>query len=459
MIKFLRKNSKIVKIFSLILIIFLLFVAQNHDVNAPSIPAFENLVVNVGADASTLNFNWLCDAEILGTPTVKILGIQKPFVGIQGLVDENTKYNKVIVTGLDSDMTYQCQVSSDGINYSETYILKTSSLDSFTFAVVGDPQIGASSNLFNDSANWAITVNEIKNHGAFFIIGVGDQVDYQGDESGSAILRQQYSNFIDGLTQERRLMPYAATIGNHEGYRASWIGREMFNYCYNIANKSTDVVLYDFKLVNYYYIYNNTLFVVLDTAPYPNPADTAFTKSLVDEYDKILSKATTAFANQYNWLVVQTHKSVQCNPADYMVDDIEAYSRAGFEDVMTKYDVDLVLAGHAHSYIRTYPFKSNATAIGTGGPMITDGITIDVNNLCDDLMDPDGTVYMVLNSASGSEFYDIDTTPKLTSKIEVQNYIPQYTIINVMNQQMIVTTYEVGFATPVDYFTITKTKK
>ena len=124
---------------------------------------------------------------------------------------------------------------------------------------------------------------------------------------------------------------------------------------------------------------------------------------------------------------------------------------------MTKYNVDLVLAGHTHSYVRSYPFKSNASIVGSGGPTRKDGITIDRENMDDELINPDGTVYMILNSASGSEFYNIQSTSKLTSKIERQNYVAQYTIINVTNEKLTVNTYEVGFTAPIDSFMIIKT--
>lgn len=75
----------------------------------------------------------------------------------------------------------------------------------------------------------------------------------------------------------------------------------------------------------------------------------------------------------------------------------------------------------------------------------------------DKLFDPDGTVYMILNSASGSEFYDIQSTPKLTSKVEKQNYFAQYTIINVTDEKLTVNTYEVGLTEPIDSFIIIKT--
>ncbi len=426
------------------------------NVQASSMTVPQDLIINIGSDASKLNFNWFCEAEVSGIPSVRIIGVEEAFTGEQGIADNNTKYNKVTVTGLKHSTTYECQVSSDGINYSNIYTFKTSDPDSFTFAAIGDPQIGASSSLIEDSNNWATVVNEILNKDACFIVGVGDQVNYQKEEN-SNILKQQYSNFIAGLNQETRLMPFSVAIGNHEGYKPFGLGRKMFNDYYNITNKSEDVILYDFNLVNYYYIYNNTLFVVLDTAPYPNPTDAEFAKSLIDAFDKTISTATTVFANQYNWLVVQTHKSIQCNPADYNIDDIETYSKAGFEDLMTKYNVDLVLAGHTHSYVRSYPFKSNAAMVGSGGPTRKDGIAIDRDNMEDELFNPDGTVYMILNSASGSEFYDIQSTSKLTSKVEKQNYIAQYTIINVTKEKLTVNTYEVGLTAPIDSFIIIKT--
>lgn len=454
---FIKHYKQIVAIFMAIMLMFVsILTVSPIDVKASSTTVPQDLIINIGSDASKLNFNWFCEAEVSGIPSVRIIGVAETFIGEQGIADNNTKYNKVTVTGLKHSTTYECQVSSDGINYSNIYTFKTSGSDSFTFAAIGDPQIGASSSLNDDSKNWAIVVNEILNKDASFIVGVGDQVDYQKEED-SNILKQQYSHFISGLTQETRLMPFSVAIGNHEGYKPFGLGRKMFNYHYNITNKSEDVILYDFNLINYYYIYNNTLFVVLDTAPYPNPTDTEFTKSLIDAFDKVISTATTIFANQYDWLVVQTHKSMQCNPADYNIDDIEAYSKAGFEDLMTKYNVDLVLAGHTHSYVRSYPFKSNASMVGIGGPMRKGGITIDRDNMDDKLFDPDGTVYMILNSASGSEFYDIQSTPNLTSKVEKQNYIAQYTIIDVTDEKLTVNTYEVGLTEPIDSFIIIKT--
>lgn len=454
---FIKQKKQIAAIFIAIVLMVVTILTVSHiDVKASSTTAPKDLIINIGSDASKLNFNWFCEAEVSGIPSVRIIGVAETFIGEQGIADNNTKYNKVTVTGLKHNTTYECQVSSDGINYSNIYTFKTSGSDSFTFAAVGDPQIGASSSLSEDSKNWALVVNEILNKDASFIVGVGDQVNYQKEED-SNILKQQYSNFIAGLTQETRLMPFSAAIGNHEGYKPSGLGRKMFNYHYNITNKSKDVILYDFNLMNYYYIYNNTLFVVLDTAPYPNPTDTEFAKSLIDAYDKVISTATTIFANQYNWLVVQTHKSIQCNPANYNIDDIEAYSKAGFEDLMTKYNVDLVLAGHTHSYVRTYPFKSNAATVGSGGPTRKEGITIDRDNMNDELFDPNGTVYILLNSASGSEFYNIQSASKLTSKVEKQNYVAQYTIINVTNEKLTVNTYEIGLTAPIDSFMIIKT--
>lgn len=417
----------------------------------------KDLVINIGLNESELNFNWISDASICGTPSIKIICDSKIFTGKQDFINNKMKYNKVTVFGLEPGTTYKCQVSSDGTNYSQTYLFKTADSKNITFAAVGDPQIGASNSLSNDSINWLTTVNEIVSKGAYFIIGTGDQInDYGENGTDTDILNKQYTEFISGLSQQKYVMPFAAAIGNHEGYILSGNGRHMFDCYYNIIKKSDDSV-YGCNLINYYYMYNDILFVVLDTSAYPDPKNEETIKLFIDTYDKELLEATTVYSNQYEWLIVQTHKSIQSNAKSYFIEDIKAYSLGGFEDLMTKYNVDLVLAGHVHSYVRTYPFISNTNIIGSGGPLVIDGITIDKKNMGDNLVNPNGTIYMVLNSSTGSKYYDINSIPKYTSKIEMQNYMPQYTIIEVSDRILSANTYNVGEKEPIDSFNIKKT--
>ncbi|HWQ80126.1 MAG TPA: S-layer homology domain-containing protein [Anaerovoracaceae bacterium] len=422
----------------------------------------DDLIVNVGADASKLNFNWYCDTAVSGTPSVKVDGVEAAFTGTQGPAETGKKWNQVTVTGLAPDTEYTAQISSDGTTYSMSYTFKTAGSGKFTFAAVGDPQLGTSEPLDSDlsidadALAWDTTVKEIVSKGADFIAGTGDQIENIAQGAANiAIKKKEYTGFADGLTQGSRIIPFSSVMGNHEadGSAVSGDGRNMYGYHYNRPNLETAVVS-GFQLNNYYYLYNNILFVVLDTAPYPKSAAEA--KPYIDTFDNVLGKATTASAGKYNWLVVQTHKSQQSNASHFNDSDIKAYSAAGFEDLMTKYDVDLALTGHDHSYTRTFPFKSNYTTVGTGGPLVTNGITIDQNNQESTLLDPDGTVYMTLNSSTGSKYYAIQPTKKATSKIDYQANKPEYTIIEAEGRALTITTYEVSAATAIDSFTMTK---
>ena len=409
--------------------------------------AAKDLTLQTGADASQMNFNWFSDSSDSGSPAVRIDGISAPFVGMKNATVTGETDNKVVVSGLAPNKTYTCQVSSDGNMYSDTYTFTTTVAGDFTFAAVGDPQMGASGNVAGDASGWTATVSEIMSKGASFIAGTGDQIN---DTSNNATPKEnEYAAFIAGLNQNGSLMPFSAVMGNHEGdgTSAPGLGRNLLGYYYNVPNAGTQTVN-GVTLVDYYYIQNNVLFVVLDTSPYPANTDAA--KPYIAAYDSELAAATAACAGQYDWLIVQTHKSEQSNADHYNDSDINAYSQAGFEDLMTKYNVDLLLTGHDHSYTRTYPFTSS------GGPLVTGGVTIDRYNMGDELVNPAGTVYMTLDSASGSKYYAPQNTPKATSKIEYQSNNPEYTMIDVTSGKLTINTYEIGTGVVVDSFTMEK---
>ena len=430
--------------------------------------AAADLTIQPGALRGEINFNWFSDAgdsasvvqivkaSDLAAGAFPASGVIATANGTFGDAVDGNCWHKAGVAGLDADTEYAFRVSNDSVNFSEVYTFRTGDAGSFTFAAVGDPQIGCSGadsdeSIAADAAAWSATVSKIAEKDVSFIAGTGDQIE-NAAQTASDIAKKskEYTGFLTGLNQGGTLIPYAPVIGNHEGdgSSAAGPGRALYGAHYNAPNAASAQVN-GFTLYDYYYLYNDVLYVVLDTAPYP--ANAADAKPYIDAYSNMLSAATTAYAGQYDWLVVQTHKSQQSNASHWNDSDINAYSLAGFEDLMTQYNVDLTLMGHDHSYTRTYPFTSN------GGPLVTNGITIDQNNMGDTLVDPAGTVYMVLDSSSGSKFYTIHPPQKATSKVECQSNIPQYTMINVNPGKLSISTYEMGTDVVVDSFTMEKT--
>ena len=155
---------------------------------------------------------------------------------------------------------------------------------------------------------------------------------------------------------------------------------------------------------NYYYLYNNVLFVTLNTGAYPGgndeenagnarvpsaSKDNSEAEAMVENFRTTLNAATSEYAGQYQWLIVTHHKSTQTVAKHAADSDIENYVDAGFEKVMDEFDVDFVLGGHDHVYSRSYVLKDgqrNAERLDT-------------------IYDPDGTIYLTGNCCSDMQYY------------------------------------------------------
>ena len=155
---------------------------------------------------------------------------------------------------------------------------------------------------------------------------------------------------------------------------------------------------------NYYYLYDNVLFVTLNTGAYPGgndeenagnasvPSagkDNSEAEAMVENFRTTMRAATSEYAGQYNWLIVTHHKSTQTVAKHAADSDIENYVDAGFEQVMDEFDVDFVLGGHDHVYSRSYVLKDgerNAERLDT-------------------FNDPDGTIYLTGNCCSDMQYY------------------------------------------------------
>jgi len=291
---------------------------------------------------------------------------------------------------------------------------------SFKFAAVGDPQLTAdntgASYGFQDQnsryANqttvngWKETVKKISEMGAQFIISVGDQVD-KTDYS-----EYEYQNFF--APPELRSIPLAPTIGNHDMHCIYYSHYNMPNLqeAPNVSDlsscnptSSSDPQITNVGKGNYFYLYNNVLFVVLNTAPYPKSEAEA--KSYVNAFDAVIKKAKTAYPS-YDWLIVQHHKSTK-SVANHASDiDIFYYVQAGLEKIMTDNGVNLVLSGHDHIYVRSHIMKwdANATlkcsdAAGNVVPCSSEkpkGYSVISK-------DGTGTLYLTLTSSSGLKYY------------------------------------------------------
>jgi len=361
-----------------------------------------------GKDTTEINLNWYSSGAEAGK-TVSVRFARGTFTAAKELIEKTGAVSaassgytahKATVTGLKPGSSYQYAVSSDGTNWSDPHDFKVPAADgAFKFAVIADPQLTdvttlnsgvvdpdsrypATSVLTKDG--WAETMSIIMTKGVSFIASGGDQVDKgAGDEI-------EYTHFFTppGL----RNLPFAPVSGNHDNHLN-------FNYHYNLPNAQTfeSETVGTEKERNYFYLYNNILFVVLNTAPYPT--STSVAQANVGRFRETIQAAKAAYAGKYDWLIVQHHKST-ASVADHCADsDIMYYVEAGFEKLMSDQNVDFVLAGHDHVYARSYPLDGRDNG-KVSVPDKSNGDNKVYNN-------PGKPIYLTFTTGSGLKYYAV----------------------------------------------------
>jgi len=359
-----------------------------------------------GNDTTEINLNWYSS----GAQADKVAQVRF----IRGTLTEGTElieetgtvdaagttgntYHKVTVKRLKPGSSYQYSVSTNGTNWSPMYDFKVpAAAGAFKFAVVADPQLTQGNIDANSrypavttttTAGWIETMDKIAAANVSFIASGGDQVDL------SAGNENEYTNFFapSGL----RNLPFAPVAGNHDNHLH-------FNYHYNLPNRQTfegETATEEGR--NYYYLYNNILFVVLNTAPYP--ASTSLAQPYVERFSKTIKSAKAAHAGKYDWLIVQHHKST-ASVADHLADrDIQYYVEAGFEKVMSEERVDFVLAGHDHVYARSYPLE------GKDGGKVS--VPDKSNGTSQTYTNPGKPIYLTFTTGSGLKYYAVSSDP------------------------------------------------
>lgn len=359
-------------------------------------------------------------------------------------IDVNGKYysNKVTVTGLKENTTYYYSVMKNG-DWTEPEEYQTKSFSDFSFLYVGDPQIGAYIDTNGnqpladerDAEAWnTILNNAVAKHDVSFMVSAGDQVNTGSSE-------RQYSGYLgaDAL----RSLPVATTIGNHDHDDA--------NYSYHFNNPNTFNNVNDDYIpmaytkgvsaagTDYYYTYGNVLFIVLDTNNY-NCAT----------HENVIRKAISDNPDA-KWRVVTFHQDIYGAARNHSDSD-GMILRTQLTPIIDKYDIDVVLQGHDHTYSRTYQLTGDGeqhNAYTEGQDKNDQGYQND-NSSCYELKsslvggtieNPEGTVYFEANSATGSKYYDLFNPVQDYIAEKSQTYTPTYSVISVTEDTFSVTTY------------------
>lgn len=456
-----------------------------------------------GANETQLNFAWYSKDEDgkQATPVVHF-GTDKAaltaYTGTSDTVDTSLTdgvayhYNHVTVTGLKENTTYYYTVEKNGVQ-TEPVAYKTGSFSNVNLLYVGDPQIGASKGQTqgsdalvadagaantaarNDAFGWnrTLTIASEQNPNLNFIISAGDQVNKTGKAKEEEYAGYLSPDLLAGL-------PVATTIGNHDSLNAD------YSYHFNNPNKTNNGLTEAGG--DYYYSYGPGLFIVLNTNNY-NAA----------EHAKTIAEATASDPDAA-WRIVTIHQDIYGSGYDHSDTD-GMILRTQLTPIFDEYDIDVVLQGHDHTYSRSkLLYGDGQTHDSYSMPLNEDGTDYDWDhaknvetgelytlwpeegdtqgqaskqafvegNQCytiedttgNTVVNPQGTLYMTANSASGSKFYELLATQQDYVAVRSQNWLPSYSVIHLTDESFAIDTYQITEAGKVekidDTFTIRK---
>jgi hypothetical protein len=417
-------------------------------------PAYEISGLNItpGSNGKELNFAWFSTvgatksvvqiakaSDKTGTafPAAKA----KSFTGTQAKVtatlfngdDKSVPTgsfsNKVTVTGLADSTGYVYRVG-DGKNWGDVNEIATRDQKNFSFFAVGDPQIGAKSTgpktIDSDTAGWVDTINKAtgKYGSASFLLCLGDEVnDYNKLETQNL----EYAAYFSPV--QFKSLPVATVDGNHDFQLGEYYG-----FHYNLPNLSSQYGISYGNDGDYWFTYGNALFLMLNSN----------TESIAT-HDQFIRDAI-AKNPAAKWRIVGFHHSVY-SEADHYADPDVIDRRSNFPPVFDRYKIDVVLQGHDHAYTRTFQILK-------GKPMTDQTIDSDGN-----VVDPTGTVYLTLNSGSGSKFYDWkDATPEVFSAARWQGKVPSFSYVSLSDNKFSISTFRTDDMSVIDTYSILKTK-
>lgn len=254
--------------------------------------------------------------------------------------------NRLTITNLKNNTKYIYRISVNN-QYSDIHSFITpNKKESFSFSALTDFQC-----FNNDLTHKLIKQMKEKIDTKLFVCS-GDLVDVAGDE------KEWEWVFKDDSFND---LVFAATCGDHEYWKTDlphvlhFTRPNTFNAIFNNPKNGIKEALN----TNYYFYYNNVLFVFIDMSDSNTSYGLLFEKQ-IEWFKETLNN----LKGTYDYLIVLNHKSI------YGSKEIDPAVRKNitnlFSPIVDEYHVDLVISGHDHIYSRTYPiFNGEKSEKGT----------------------------------------------------------------------------------------------
>ncbi|MBN2717390.1 MAG: metallophosphoesterase [Deltaproteobacteria bacterium] len=387
----------------------------------------QDIAMTPGRDETELRFNWYANAETAGMLQMALKADMSGDVFPEAAATTLgadvspavTGYysNKVTVGSLAPNTGYVYRIGDGNGTWTDTFEVSTHS-GSFSFLAVGDPQIGAG-NTSSDTVGWQDTL--AKAIAMFpetaFIASAGDQVNTRNNED-------QFNGFFS--PQELRSIPVAPALGNHDNGAPNTV------YHFNIPNVSSAYGVTEPGLGDYYFTYGDALFVVLNSNNRSGASHEAFIDEVMAAYPNI------------TWKIAMFHHDIYGSAYHALESSIRDF-RAALFPIFDEYDFDVVITGHDHSYSRSHVLYGDVAQLNQD------------TNEDGAIVDPNGTVYFTLNSATGSKYYSLNATQAEYCAVRSQAYVPTFSYITIDGDTLTFDTYQTDTMTTIDTFSIVKT--
>lgn len=320
----------------------------------------DQIVVSFGNDAPTsLTVSWRTSPEVARSPLqlrkqgdtdIRSVESDSEPIAIPDLLNDPVVLRHTArVEGLELNTSYEYAIGSSEESWNPIHTPPCGPSD-FCLLYMGDPQCGLE--------GWGKLLEKAyrRRPDAAALLIAGDLVD-RGNE------RTNWDHFFLRARRVFDRLPLMPAVGNHEYLdRGPWLYRKTFALPENGPIGIDNDLVYSFEI-------GDAFVAVLDsTAAVTDPLQA---RKQAEWLDGRLSKT------RKRWKLVMFHHPLY---ASHPSRESPAL-RAAWTPVFDRHHVDLVLQGHDHAYLRTYPLRGNHRVSTT-----------------------EGTVYVV--SVSGDKFYD-----------------------------------------------------
>ncbi|WP_127128701.1 fibronectin type III domain-containing protein [Georgenia sp. SYP-B2076] len=388
---------------------------------APAPAQYKATVLNIGSDATQRNVVWYSTSAGEQVARIAVKGDAATSTTVAPVrtgaaQDAGWTYHQATFEGLAPQTTYTYQVGSDVDGWSDTFEFSTQADGDFDFLVYGDAQIGSGGGQPTDGAAWqqTLTTSTERFPGADFLLSVGDQVDTDDSEA-------EYADFL--APDELREYPLATNVGNHDVGIA-------YGEHFNMPNADPTAGAQHAGLGDYWYIYNDVLFLSLNSNVRDNQQHFDWMRDVLAEHGQ-----------DAEWKVVTWHHGLYSTASHATDGDIEK-RREDMPLEMSELDVDLVLSGHDHVYTRSHLIHSGHPV----GDLTAPGELAKF---------PGEVLYLTSNSSTGSKYYTVQDVDFPFNAVTSQNRTPSYTHVEVTDGALHAVTYQVD-GTVLDDVTLTR---